>query len=236
MQRKKGFTLIELLVVISIIAILSAILFPVFARARENARRASCMSNMKQLGLAFMQYSQDYDEQLPINCYSNAANGEFTTSWDVGIAPYSGVKVKGGSSPAIFRCPSDTSADNKRSYAMTYGSNYILVWNDAGTMVGVKLAAIPQPAQTILLAEFPSSPVGLKSTEPTYVNNGFGNYSNSYVTGPSGPVGTVNVQDKSRPGKPIHLDGWNYLFSDGHVKWTRPEQTLAPVNLWRRVK
>lgn len=68
MRRKKskhGFTLIELLVVIAIIAILASILFPVFARARENARRSSCMSNLKQLGLAFMQYTQDYDEQLP---------------------------------------------------------------------------------------------------------------------------------------------------------------------------
>src|SRR3712207_2136374 len=65
-QRKYGFTLIELLVVIAIIAILASILFPVFGRARENARRASCLSNMKQLGLAFMQYTQDYDEILPL--------------------------------------------------------------------------------------------------------------------------------------------------------------------------
>ena len=64
-KAKRGFTLIELLVVIAIISILAAILFPVFARARENARRASCQSNMKQAGLAFMQYTQDYDERLP---------------------------------------------------------------------------------------------------------------------------------------------------------------------------
>src|SRR5687767_6194063 len=64
--RKSGFTLIELLVVIAIIAILAAILFPVFARARENARRASCQSNLKQVGLGFVQYTQDYDERYPM--------------------------------------------------------------------------------------------------------------------------------------------------------------------------
>ncbi len=65
MTQKKGFTLIELLVVIAIIAILAAILFPVFARAREKARASSCLSNMKQIGLAVLQYAQDYDENFP---------------------------------------------------------------------------------------------------------------------------------------------------------------------------
>lgn len=72
-MKKKGFTLIELLVVMAIIAILAAILFPVFARARENARRSACASNLKQIGLAFMQYTQDYDERLP--SYSDPNTG-----------------------------------------------------------------------------------------------------------------------------------------------------------------
>src|SRR5471032_187855 len=74
----KGFTLIELLVVIAIIAILAAILFPVFARARENARRASCQSNLKQIGLGFQQYSQDYDERFPI-ALSSAGNANWAS-------------------------------------------------------------------------------------------------------------------------------------------------------------
>lgn len=71
-QFKRAFTLIELLVVVAIVAILAAILFPVFARARENARRTSCLSNMKQIGLGIMLYTQDYDERLPMSARSTA--------------------------------------------------------------------------------------------------------------------------------------------------------------------
>jgi prepilin-type N-terminal cleavage/methylation domain-containing protein len=74
--RRNGFTLIELLVVIAIIAILTAIIFPVFAKAREKARQAHCMSNCKQLGLAFLSYCQDYDEELPLTFYYAYAVGE----------------------------------------------------------------------------------------------------------------------------------------------------------------
>ena len=92
----RGFTLIELLVVIAIIAILAAILFPVFARARENARRASCSSNLKQIGLGLIQYSQDYDEKYP---YSRTDPDP--APWQTKIFPY----VK---SSQLFACPSNT--------------------------------------------------------------------------------------------------------------------------------
>src|SRR5215216_1456391 len=93
-RQKRGFTLIELLVVIAIIAILAAILFPVFARARENARRSSCQSNLKQIGLGLMQYTQDYDEAMPI-----IWNGE--GEWMDAVQPY----IK---SYQLFVCPSDS--------------------------------------------------------------------------------------------------------------------------------
>ena len=99
-RKKFGFTLIELLVVIAIIAILAAILFPVFARARENARRASCLSNLKQIGIAVMQYTQDNDEKYMYQ-HENAGSGDPVPSyyWFEPLQPY----IK---STQVFRCPS----------------------------------------------------------------------------------------------------------------------------------
>lgn len=110
-QMKRAFTLVELLVVIAIIAILAGILFPVFARARENARRASCQSNLRQIGLGLIQYSQDYDEILIADWYGSIADGPGDTrppsdpivsyKWEDAAFPY----VK---SEQIFNCPSAT--------------------------------------------------------------------------------------------------------------------------------
>jgi prepilin-type N-terminal cleavage/methylation domain-containing protein len=85
-RKRTGFTLIELLVVIAIIAILAAILFPVFARARENARRSLCQSNSKQLGLGMMQYTQDYDEKFP--AWWGYTDGSSPLPWELAIQPY----------------------------------------------------------------------------------------------------------------------------------------------------
>src|SRR2546422_3208936 len=97
---RRGFTLIELLVVIAIIAILAAILFPVFAQAREKARGISCLSNNKQIGLAFMQYVQDYDETFPPSRFTTTKNdtGGRYMPWSVNILPY----VK---NVAVYECP-----------------------------------------------------------------------------------------------------------------------------------
>src|SRR2546421_4309664 len=98
--RRTAFTLIELLVVIAIIAILAAILFPVFARARENARRSSCQSNLKQIGLGVLQYVQDYDETFPMGRTADPILGQWASGWSATIQPY----VK---SSQIMQCPSE---------------------------------------------------------------------------------------------------------------------------------
>ena len=106
-RRHNGFTLIELLVVIAIIAILAAILFPVFAQARAKARQASCASNLKQLGLGMLMYVQDYDERFPFGGWqpnTAAGNTDNTWEWQNTIAPY--IKSKG-----VYACPESTDLD-----------------------------------------------------------------------------------------------------------------------------
>jgi prepilin-type N-terminal cleavage/methylation domain-containing protein len=163
---RRGFTLIELLVVIAIIAILAAILFPVFAQAREKARQSACMSNMKQLGLAVLQYSQDADGTFPAG---NHAPDSWANGWPLTTAPY--IKNLG-----VFRCPSDsldTMAPGQewRGYGISYSSNGVIreakapetgwvmsgVMGPAGeTWVSQLIrtdADVTLPSQTILLAE-----------------------------------------------------------------------------------
>jgi prepilin-type N-terminal cleavage/methylation domain-containing protein len=104
---RKGFTLIELLVVIAIIAILAAILFPVFAQVREKARQTSCSSNMKQLGLAFVQYAQDYDETFPATSNSNSA-WDYVDNYGNSpvLDPY--LKNRGQTLTSVWNCPDAT--------------------------------------------------------------------------------------------------------------------------------
>lgn len=128
MKRHRGFTLIELLVVVAIIAILAAILFPVFASAREKARATRCASNLKQLGLAFIQYAQDYDETYPINIMN--VNGGWV-GWDMLIIPYVGMKMSNAAgSPSnaavsqVFLCPDDLLAHDNGGATLPTGRSY----------------------------------------------------------------------------------------------------------------
>ncbi len=201
----RGFTLIELLVVIAIIAILAAILLPVFARARENARRSSCLSNTKQLGLAALQYTQDYDERLPVSIDTAAPQ----TYWFQQIQPY----LK---SNQVLFCPSDSVSNSDPallSYVnVSYGWNYVyLTYNCCGGYGngGANLSQIQSVSETVMLGD----------------SNNVGAGASPYV---------IANQDYYAPYAPParHLEGANICFVDGHSKWFKVPGVLHDTTLW----
>lgn len=224
--RLQGFTLIELLVVIAIIPILASILFPVFARARENARRASCMSNLKQIGLGMIQYSQDYDETYPQTYVRVGSSAQTQTDPNMPgayfYADYGGGSSHGTSwmdlifpytkSIALYTCPSATHAPPSgrptKSYP-SYGINeaffawsnrYIITegGSDYQPRTGLALSAIRRPAELIMHLDY-NYEVG-RSIPCLY---------NSRST----PTST------DRQYFAPHFDGTTIAFADGHAKW-----------------
>ncbi len=220
-MKRRGFTLIELLVVIAIIAILAAILFPVFAKAREKARQSSCQSNNKQLALASLQYTQDYDERLPMRW--QASDSSFVTHCMV--YPYM-------KSAQLFTCPSG-STDRavsalagipgnviKNSYTSPGGSpmhptgdpdGFATMSGNAAAMDGYtaySLAAIGGPSKLIIWFEFKSY--------------------DSLHTDADSAVHTVYEAYAQTESRQRHNGGNNFAFCDGHVKW----MSTAPAGFW----
>ena len=237
-KKMSGFTLIELLVVIAIIAILAAILFPVFAKAREKARQISCASNEKQMGLAFLQYVQDSDETYPCGQYqASGAGGNNGEGWAGQLYPY--IKAKG-----VLTCPDDPNTPPVGSIAISYAMNVHLDEKsdqDPGAYSFynpgvVTLASLNAPASTVCLFEvsgaYETGTNGVPTLPDYHSPVGFGwPYSapfgaNSYATGNmSAPFTTA-----SSTVKPYHTEGSNWLACDGHVKWLRGTQVSNGEN------
>ena len=232
-----AFTLIELLVVIAIIAILAAILFPVFAQAREKARAIACLSNTKQLGLGFLQYAQDYDEKSPdgINWYWPGGNG-----WATQIYPYT-------KSNQLYRCPDDTPAS-----VVSYGYNSNNTEPTGASIDSYSIAQYNAPAKTVLLFETvgnigtpyePATGEGLVSAgDNGYSPAGWGVGGMSWVVNGTGvwtspmnlKMATGYLRGIATTDQPFyaaptghHQNGANYVMADGHGKWFLPGAVSA---------
>lgn len=224
--QRKGFTLIELLVVIAIIAILASILFPVFARARENARRSSCQSNMKQLGLGFMQYVQDNDERFPFSAPNITTSG--AAGWGGRIYPY----VK---NIETYHCPSDGRAGvAKVSYSSNdnIGGDSTYSLQPYGLTRPTMSSQFGAPALTVLLIETSKVTFDVStSTTERQTASTEGNQSRAgqgamrFATGAISGCPDYYITNLSEPIPPgRHLEGANYLAADGHVKWLMAER------------
>ena len=246
-QQKRGFTLIELLVVIAIIAILAAILFPVFARARENARRASCQSNLKQIGLGILQYTQDYDEAYPS---INRGNSTESSSVETGAKwmdeIYSYVK-----SEQIFDCPSDTrslkykyyknlSAAEKYNWG-SYAGNFAMY--SAPTSIPLPFSwGINGVTTKLSSTESSATTIWVMDNRPPDAGGGY-SYGIWWTYGVATSYPVINtsynpvlLEGEGTYTEARHLETMNVLFMDGHVKAMRPTALNARNTTTNRAK
>ena len=206
---RRGFTLIELLVVIAIIAILAAILFPVFAKAREKARQASCLSNTKQIGIAIQSYAQDFDERLPMTYFYGGAAGSPPLYWPMDVMqPY--IKNWQMNICPSYRWPGGYTWCRPAGLPSPLEGSYCIIPNITSnrggfaspTLSGCAMAAMVKPAETIVACDCISPEI-------------FGPWSGS-----SDPL--VFTEVGAQPRTPnLHNDGNNYAFCDGHSKWLK---------------
>jgi len=235
---RRGFTLIELLVVIAIIAILAAILFPVFARAREKARQSNCLSNVKQQMTAILMYNQDYDETFPCVRVGAPAgwvapNGDTATPawipWVCSVEPYT-------KNTQIMNCPSISRAwDGGASFNdIGYGYNeYMAAWYDkmsGGYRYPIKSGQLQFPAETMVIADKSQSataaPCGVIPANIYYLDTTVTpSWSRPGIPSDTGPCDGRNFIALDR-----HNEGANCGFADGHGKWFKGSN--IPADAW----
>lgn len=202
-RQAMGFTLIELLVVIAIIAILAAILFPVFGQAREKARQATCQSNLKQIGQAIQMYIQDYDETFPAYYNGNGTAGINRTWVDI-LSPYSGGKYDSSTVPyyagSIYDCPS---SDSTLAAPADY-LYFVVLWayrtTDPSVAYYAPMSMVMKPSE-----------VGIVADSEAY---DWGSCNNAIIGVPGEKVTGQRLRNR-------HSEGLNILYCDGHVKWQR---------------
>ena len=211
---KRAFTLVEVLIVLFVIGVLAALLFPVFSRARENARRASCLGNIKQIGLGIMQYVRDYDEKYPLAYADSDGSGSYNAAFDVGwmqvLQPY----VK---STQIFQCPSEPLPYAPPQRATDY-------WYSAPVAQTERMTDVDQPAQTVMCGDGVAMPAAFVATHGALAYDG-----DAPSLKYNRDIWDVTEQTAGQGGR-RHLGGMNFLFCDAHAKWLRPQSVgAAPI-------
>jgi prepilin-type N-terminal cleavage/methylation domain-containing protein len=226
-NNQRAFTLIELLVVIAIISILAAILFPVFTRARENARRASCLSNLKQIGLGFMMYVQDYDERFPAAFTRTAETPPDKHSWTSNTWFWQQLIYPYTKSDQIYLCPSAPKYPYAGPYTMNYGANELLVVGNE-TAANIPTSGMPNPTTALAAINRPSETylVMDSGAYTMYPHFALTPYKYNYLPGVHAMTGvecksadSAYIDDCESEGR--HFDGENVAFADGHAKWLK---------------
>jgi prepilin-type N-terminal cleavage/methylation domain-containing protein/prepilin-type processing-associated H-X9-DG protein len=219
-MRRNGFTLIELLVVIAIIAILAAILFPVFAQAREKARQTSCLSNHRQVGTAAMMYVQDYDEAWVPYSVGAGANQKL---WPVLFQPY----IKNTN---IFKEPSNSSRtfwEAQKGQPQEWAGIFVAMGMNSSIAWDWSLAAATHPAESIAFCDTALKYPGGKSPYQLY-----GYYTtwwtDTFQAEKLAPVTSPAKTGNHAPPAFWHSGGANVTFLDGHAKWMREEAVRTP--------
>jgi prepilin-type N-terminal cleavage/methylation domain-containing protein/prepilin-type processing-associated H-X9-DG protein len=240
LRNRSGFTLIELLVVIAIIAILAAILFPVFAQAREKARQTACLSNMKQIGLAFQMYGVDYDEGLPawdeylgqaaagaeapLTGLSSVLGNQAEGSWQAKLNPY----IKSGApqtfdNSGVWQCPSMGSKAERTTRTLTtgatginfsYGYNQVVARNNDAGFTALGTAFYRYPNLVAMGTPAATVMVGEATTPGRLAPNWWFQTWTARNATPPNPTAAWEVPDR-------HSEGGNYVYADGHAKWHR---------------
>ena len=238
----KGFTLIELLVVVAIIAILAAILFPVFARARENARRSSCASNLKQIGLAGHQYMQDYDGIYApsFQSYNNSSIslGDGSAEGTLGVASYYDLLLPYIKNDQVFMCPSQTEPGARNPANLQKGTNHVYNRHFSyGLAIGPTTDSCAGVGHSYTYCNTPvRDSMIVNPSEVFYAGDGYGRPGSATATGQFKVTITNSAVLPGTVSDPTivhfrHLETANFLYADGHVKALNRDEALK-VSHW----